>query len=343
MIGKIGKNYFSITLHAGFWLLYIILFTALLSNFMSFNFALLRISLNGFLFAFAFYFNALILVNSLLENKKYVSFFFGAFFLIFITGIFRYILLKIFTDTSLNIVMPQKAGRLLFVALLTMFIVILISTFYQLLQNRIRKEKINREIINRQNEAQLQFLKAQINPHFLFNTLNNIYALAVTKSEKTPEMILKLSEMLRYVIYDSREKKVQLTKEIEHISKFIELFQMKSETPQNITFQEEGKSGGLLIEPMILIPFVENCFKHTDFETNENAFIKIILAVGNKSVKFITLNSKDESDRQKDKTGGVGLENIRRRLELNYKNKYDLSIQNKKQIFEVNLSMELDE
>jgi LytS/YehU family sensor histidine kinase len=118
---------------------------------------------------------------------------------------------------------------------------------------------------------------------------------------------------------------------------------MKSEHELNITLQIEGSSSTLFIEPMILIPVVENCFKHTDFDSNPDAYIKIIMSIQDKYLKFITLNTKDEFDKQKDKTGGVGLENIKKRLQLNYFNKHELTIQNKKQIFEVNLSMELND
>jgi len=332
---------FSIILHAGFWILYILLFSMLLSNFLPFNMAFSRILTSGVVMAFAFYFNALILVNHLLEEKKWNLFLLSSLTLVFVTGFFRFFVLKYFQSSELSFAVPVRPDRLALFSFTTQFLIVVISTIFQLIQNRVRRERIDREIIERQNEAQLRFLKAQINPHFLFNTLNNIYALSVMGSDKTPGMILKLSELLRYVIYDGREKKVLLEAEIEHIRKFIELFQMKSPEVLNITMQVEGNPKGLLIEPMILIPVVENCFKHTDFDTNPDAYIKIILAIHDKSIKFITLNTKDDTNRQKDKTGGVGLENIKKRLELNYNGKFDLIIQNKKQIFEVNLNMAL--
>lgn len=339
---NIYTNRYSIIIHSGFWILFTGLFALLLSNFIPPWLALARVSTNVFFMAFVFYFNALILVNLVLENKMTWYFLLAAFVLLLISSIVRFYVLQYFSSLSQNVVFPAKPVRLAFVILITNAIVIIISTFYQLLRNRTRRERRKQEIINRQNEAQIQFLKAQINPHFLFNTLNNIYALAVTRSENTPEMILKLSDLLRYVIYKGRQERVFLITELEHLRKFIDLFRMKSEDPMNISFQVEGNPGNLAIEPMVLIPIVENCFKHADFDTNPEAYIKIMAMIHGNMLKFITLNTKDEADTQKDRTGGVGIENIRKRLELNYKGMYELSIQNKKQIFEVNLSIILD-
>lgn len=306
---------------------------------MPFDEAFLRVFFSGLVLAFAFYLNALILVNHLLEKKKWIPFLSGAIILGIITGLLRFTILNAFENTSINFAFPTGPGRLRLVSVATQFVIIIISTFYQLVLNRIRSQNIERELKLRQNEAELRFLKAQINPHFLFNTLNNIYALAVTGSEKTPNMILKLSELLRYVIYSGREKKVPLTRELEHIEKFIELFQMKSENPLNIVMEIIGQPDNLTIEPMILIPIVENCFKHTNFDSSEDAFVKIIAEVHNMELRFSTLNSKDIYDQQKDKTGGVGLENIKKRLELIYSGEFTMNISNQASLFKLELKI----
>lgn len=160
-------------------------------------------------------------------------------------------------------------------------------------------------IISEQREAQLQALRAQINPHFLFNTLNNIYSLAVVKSDKTAEMVLRLSNLLRYVIYDGRAERVALKREVEHIRQFIELFQMRSEEQLDIKFDTRGEIDGVQTEPMILIPIVENCFKHCDFDTNKRVFVCIDLQVDNEELYFKILNSKDDRHQQKDRVGAL--------------------------------------
>jgi LytS/YehU family sensor histidine kinase len=196
-------------------------------------------------------------------------------------------------------------------------------------------------IIIEQREAQLQALRAQINPHFLFNTLNNIYSLAVVKSDKTAEMVLKLSNLLRYVIYDGKAEQVELKREIAHIQQFIELFQMRSQEPLNIEFNTSGTFNSVKIEPMILIPIVENCFKHCDFDSNEQAFVCIYLQLINGELHFKTVNSKDDRNQQKDRVGGVGLENIRKRLDLKYREKYALRIHNETDKFVVELDLKV--
>jgi len=172
-------------------------------------------------------------------------------------------------------------------------------------------------IIKEQSRAEIQYLKAQINPHFLFNSLNNIYSLSVIQSKQTPEMVLKLSSLLRYAIYEGEKKKVSLEKEVEQIKEYIALFQMKSEEPLKINFNVEGNLSSKEIEPMLLIPLVENCFKHGGFEEDEKAFANIDIQVDEHKIIFKTENSIS-SNLQKDEVGGVGLENIKRRLEANY-------------------------
>jgi two-component system, LytTR family, sensor kinase len=126
-----------------------------------------------------------------------------------------------------------------------------------------------------------------------------------------------------------------LKKEVENIEKFIALCQMKSEHPLSISFKKQGNWEGITIEPMILIPLVENCFKHCDFETNDKAFIELDLKAENNALFFTTRNTFSAADTQKDKIGGVGLENIKQRLTLRYGNRFDLHFDKKEPVFNV--------
>ena len=227
--------------------------------------------------------------------------------------------------------------RLWFAGVFTTVPVLLVSFFYQLLRNRYRTERQYLSLINSHNEARLQFLKAQINPHFLFNTLNNIYSLSLVKSDQTPQMILLLADLLRYVIYESQHEKVALEKEVIHLQKFIALFQMRHETPVNIRFETTGNAEHWEIEPMILIPLVENCFKHCDFDTNPQAFVSISLQTNQEELTFKTRNSCSWQPSQKDETGGVGLENIRSRLALQQPQQSWLDISQTPFTFDVSL------
>ena len=324
----------SLLLHLTFWavigLVHVLVFWLAFDS----GHLLTRALSNLALLSFIFYFNARVLVNKILEKKQYALFAVSAVALIVLMVPVRATVNLMFPPPKSNLPIENMEKAFRVVALVSNLGMVLFSTLYQVLVNRIAEERRTMAIIHEQDEAQLQFLRAQINPHFLFNTLHNIYSLAVTRSEKTADMVLKLSQLLRFVIYDGQEKQVSLKKEMEQLGHFIDLFQMRSEQPLNIVFEKKGNFEGAAIEPMILIPLVENCFKHCDFESNENAFVKIESSLQNGQLVFKTTNSKNEGDQQKDGTGGVGLANIIKRLELKHPGNFKLEITDKKDTFE---------
>lgn len=189
-------------------------------------------------------------------------------------------------------------------------------------------------------ETEMKFLKSQINPHFLFNALNNVYTLAIIKADETPDVILKLSDMLRYMLYDCKEDKVPLHKELDYIQNFIALYQLKEEDPLNIKMDFEDIQPDMLIPPMLFIPFIENSFKHSKIEDLERNWIKMSLKA-NETFVFRIQNSIPQTSFTKDKVGGIGLENIKRRLELIYGDSYLLDIKNENAIFDVKLEINL--
>ncbi len=325
-------------LHVSFWIFIIVIHQLIFNMFFPWQVSLLRGVLNITPLAILFYLNSYF-INHLLEKKKWLLYIAVSVLVFTITIFARFLINKQFSDVEISGRLLTRDQRLFIGAVLSASSIYLVSLAYQLLLNRFENEQKNMAIINEQNQAQIQFLKAQINPHFLFNTLHNIYSLAVVRSDQTAPMVFKLSELLRYVIYEGQEAKVALQKEIDHIEKFIDLFQMKHEEPQDIAFKKAGDFSDIWIEPMILIPFVENCFKHCDFDTNPDAFVRIELAVLEDKLVFSTTNTTNEQDRQKDKTGGVGLENIRRRLKLKYGDAYRLEIKKEKGMFELRFEL----
>ncbi len=334
------NNKLEIGLHIAIWIFVTLIHAWVFTQFFEYRFSLLRSMGNVLPMTILFYVN-LWLVNHYLENKKYGQYGLIVFLIFALASFFRSQLNTQFPDISEQVFNINRQNGWILGALFTNLTVLVIGTFYQILYNRFQQEKQNLAIINEQREAQLQSLRAQINPHFLFNTLNNIYSLAVVKSDKTADMVLKLSSLLRYVIYEGRAEQVSLKKEARQISEFIELFQMRSEEPLDIEYRTQGISEDHMLEPTILIPIVENCFKHCDFDTNPDAFIAIDLLVQNNELVFQTINTKNDSDKQKDEVGGVGLENIRKRLELKYPNRYELSIQDEPPQFLVKLKLQL--
>ncbi len=172
-------------------------------------------------------------------------------------------------------------------------------------------------LIKQKLEAELNFLKAQINPHFLFNTLNNIYALARKKSDKTPSVVVKLSKLLRFVLYESQHKKITLAKEIQFLKDYIELEKIRYDNRLDIKFDWQADDLNTNLAPLLLIPLVENAFKHGASETISNAFIDICLTLNNGLLSFNIKNSFEYNNKS-ETADGIGLKNLRRQLELLY-------------------------
>jgi LytS/YehU family sensor histidine kinase len=218
-------------------------------------------------------------------------------------------------------------------------IAFLINTYLKL----IKKEKDNFVYISNLEkskiETELKFLKNQINPHFLFNALNNIYTISYKGMPEAPNKILDLSDMLRYVLYDCKSDLVLIDKEIEYIENFIKFQQLKTKELQNIKLNISKNTNGTMIAPMILIPFIENSFKHSKIDKDKNAFVDINIENNNSYLIFIVKNSIPINAPAKmlDKNSGIGLVNVQKRLDLIYQNNYDLKIESKDSIFSVSL------
>jgi sensor histidine kinase YesM len=176
--------------------------------------------------------------------------------------------------------------------------------------------------------AELSALKSQVNPHFLFNSLNNLYSLALDKDDRTPGIILRLSQTMRYLLYESNADFVPLEKEIEHLNNYVEMQRLRVGEKANISFVVQGEVGKRQIAPLLFLPLVENGFKHGIKGDTEGAFIKIRLQVLDNQLVFKTENNKGTVDdvEKGQYSGGVGLENLRRRLNLLYPGRHHLEI-----------------
>lgn len=183
------------------------------------------------------------------------------------------------------------------------------------------------QLRNEKLEAEMKLLKSQINPHFLFNALNNVYSLSYLKPEQTPENLLKLSDMLRYMLYECNVERVVLEKEIAYLQNFINLQLLKDSRGMNVKVDLTVKHPHLPIAPMLLIPFVENAFKHSPIENLEKGWIDIQLSTQPDQITFRVANSIRKKDSPKDSVGGIGLPTTRRLLELNYPNQHELNIE----------------
>ena len=196
------------------------------------------------------------------------------------------------------------------------------------------------DLINQNQTSELALLRSQINPHFLFNTLNNIYSLVLKKSEKAPEAMMKLSEIMRYMLYETNSDKVPLEKEIIYLESYIELLELRIKQKNFIDFKVVGDPVGQKIAPMLLVPFVENAFKHCDKKV-ESPGIKTKIEIRNSSILFEVSNYiRKDSGEEITTIGGIGLNNIHRRLELLYPGKHKLEIKEIDNKFNVKLNLD---
>jgi sensor histidine kinase YesM len=208
-------------------------------------------------------------------------------------------------------------------------------------QHELEKEKeaqLTLEFTRKITEMELQLLKSQLNPHFYFNTLNNLYGLAMIAPKKAPDAILKLSDIMEYVIYDCRNDKVPLGKELKFLQSYIELEKLRYDENARISLEVSGKPDNRSISPMLLIQFVENGFKHGIEKEKANSYLRINIHVHNGSLQYESVNSINGATW---KSGGVGLTNVRKRLDLLYPHKHDLEVTRGDHEFRVKLQITL--
>jgi LytS/YehU family sensor histidine kinase len=205
---------------------------------------------------------------------------------------------------------------------------------YSFLRNQNEKKALENANLN----AEVNFLKSQINPHFLFNTLNSIYSQAHSRSDNTEFSILKLSDLLRYVLYDSGESKVDLAKDIQYINNYIDLQKIRLSSKIKINYVVKGELGGCTIAPLLLITFIENAFKHGISYTQAST-VNIEIEVFEETLTLLISNPIVE--RNSFVPGGLGLKNVTRRLDLLYPGKYLLDIHHDDYLHIVNLKLNL--
>lgn len=222
----------------------------------------------------------------------------------------------------------------------SLFIVIFVGML-RFAEDWFKLEAKRKEIENEKLMAELRFLKAQINPHFLFNTLNNLYYLAFTNSPNTTEVIAKLSQMMRYMIYDSNHVTVPMSKEIEYMENYISLEKLRLNNPIPINFEVKGNSDSLMIVPLIFITFLENAFKHGVSNNSEDAWVNIFIKVEGKQCVYRVENSKIPKNTNHEEKSGIGLQNLQRRLALSYPDNYELKVEEETDKYSVELSINL--
>ncbi len=289
-----------------------------------------------------FYFSYLFVAPYVLKNTTWfygILFFSGAGIMLILIKFSGYWIMDPLMDNILDKAKMLTWPRLLgdaFNTLLVMGIAVLIRVTI----NFYREHQERADLLVQQHSTELALLKAQVNPHFFFNTLNNIYSLVYKKSDDAPAALLKLSEIMRYMLYDSKTDTVPLEKEMLHLENYLELEKLRLKDPTFVSFKTKGDPTGILVPPMLLLTFVENAFKHGKKRV-EHPGIIIRLRVGIDEVNFTIINYTLENHHQSPEQEGIGLQNVTRRLELLYPGKHDLEITHLKNQFKVSLTLKI--
>lgn len=295
-----------------------------------------------FFHALVSYFNIFVLFPMFLQKRKFlqykISVFLSIVFICFPLAIVFYSIDTIGTVSKSEIWSWNFFFYNAVSATYTVFLTLALFLFKQWYQ----KEIDNKALEKVNSETELKYLKSQINPHFLFNSLNSLYALTLKKSDNAPEVVLKLSDLLRYLLYEAGEKKVALAKEIGYMKNYVELEQLRQGDRTNVRLSISGDSKDCMIEPMLFIPFIENAFKHGVNNSMAQSMVDIDLIINEGTVEFKITNDKPEYSKLKDADykGGIGLTNVKKRLDLLYP-EHEIDIKDTKTKYTVTLKLNL--
>lgn len=340
-------NKYRVAWHVLFWLAYLIFFSAQYGYTSSeYIQTFLRQCSYLPILMTATYFYIYYLIPRYLLTKKYKTFF-PVFFLsaivftIALRFITKYVMAKMFFTPEMQ---KQLASIDFFhpVYILShifaIYSIVFIAAFIKLVKQWYAEQQRNQQLMQDKLEAELKFLKSQIHPHVLFNVLNNIYGLSLAGSKNTPNMILKLSSLLDFMLYECNSERILLDKELNMLNNYIELEKLRYGGRLKLRFETNGNTSGVTIAPLLLFPFVENSFKHGVGKETEESWINITLNVDEEKLELSIENNKSEED--KNGNSGIGLNNVKRQLELLYKDKYSLEIINKQTTFFIKLNLE---
>ncbi|MVM31784.1 hypothetical protein GO755_17180 [Spirosoma sp. HMF4905] len=336
-----------IFLHIGYWLLYWFLFTFLYFVSRATSQALfdddwativLLASLTGLISFYTFYFW---LVPRYLTRKRIGEFIAFGLLTSLATACLTTLIIAI-TVYSLVSIFPEVEGQFTLIAIFTVLALVngILATIISGFITWYADMHIKEILINKNLQAELALLKAQINPHFLFNTLNNIDVLIERDASRASLYLNKLSDLLRFVLYEAQHDQVPLAKELKYIEKYIDLQKIRTTNSHFIDLKIEGDAESISIAPMIFIPYLENAFKHSTNKKIDGA-IRIHISIDHERVTFECINIIDKHKRNDQAPGGLGNQLLKQRLDLLYPNRHTLSIQANPDQYAVHLSLQL--
>lgn len=332
--------------HLIFWTGYFIFNTFRWGNYYNDYLFSLKGNLLGFpIHIFLSYLNVYYLMPKFVYKRKFTSYIIVTVCVIFIMVLLKYSLTSLLISQNVWREGPETYSFTVNYAITMMlgeFYVMAFIAAIKITIDRMRENKRITELKKKQLETNLRFLRSQVSPHFFFNTLNNIYGLTLQKSEKAPEIVLKLSELMRYLLYDTKKPLQDLTKEINCVNNYLDLQRIRYGNSMHTSISIKGDIENKKIAPMMLIPFIENCFKHGADTVMEDFYIKINFTIKNNFLFFKVVNPITKKEPEKKKKGGIGIKNVKKRLELGYDKKdYNLSIEKTNSLYIVELKLKL--
>lgn len=341
-------NYNTIAYHSLFWLLYCILMAALIgmNGNQAFLFVLSHFIISVPAFALFAYPLLYIIIPGLITKR--LNFIRIAIAVITISTIASAFKLLINHVIFYGLVWPKSLEpsnwfnlKLIIQNLLPIWIPAMFMAVQKYTTDWLKESKAKAELEKENIETELKMLKNQLNPHFLFNTLNNLYSLALMKSDKTPEMISRLSDIFQFILYECNAKHISLKKEMNLIQNYVELQQLRYGNRLDFSIKTDVGIENFRIAPMILFTFVENCFKHGSGGDPGIPWIKLSIERKNDKLRFTAENSRPLNHKQVENgNGGIGLDNLKKRLNLLYLNKYELQVLSEDRFYKVDLCIE---
>lgn len=282
-----------------------------------------------------------ILIPKLLYKRKY-----GWFVLAFATMIITSSVVKMniighVTNTAALLNFSGNLKARIYDNVIPHFLLVLSGAAFKLMMDYRQMQQRMVEMAKEKAEAELSFLKSQINPHFLFNSINSVYFLIEKNNVAAREALHKFSGMLRYQLYEMNGDRIPVEKEIRYLEDYVDLQKLRKDENYAVEFNCTAAVTGFLIEPLLLVPFVENAFKHISHHSNQLNFIQLDLSMNKGAFHFKIANSKEAPGKPTATHSGIGLNNVKRRLELLYPGKHQLTIINETTIFKVDLIIQI--
>ncbi len=328
------------SIHAAAWLILFVVLVLINPKDRGFWFAVSNEGIKVTLYSLLVYTNSLYLVPQLLKKQKFVLYTLGVILLVIaVTQLMMIVFYLKFEGMPIRQMLLKQDRIYLYIL---HFLVVIFSTVLSISTHWYRQQQARIELENKNMSTELQLLKSQINPHFLFNTLNNLYALTLKKSDRAPEVVFKLSELMRYMLYEANESKVPLEREIAFIRNYLALENIRQDGSSEIKLRIEGDPKPHQIAPLLLIPFIENAVKH-GLNTAKEAYITITLNIAQDKLRFYIKNTTTHNvSGQNAQTGGIGLSNVKKRLALLYPKAHMIRIKRSELSFEVDLTLKLN-